>query len=175
MSELTQWMESYQWNWFDVLVGGLVLYSGVRSFLNGFIADSIGSLGWIVSIGASLVAPRYLQSYTDQALALLNIPYDLGFELTVVVTFIACLLVFAMITQTVKKLVGLAGLGAFDRGLGFFWGMGKAFLLLSLVYLGVMTYAPALLGELASLEASLSYQGIEILAQWLKEEYSQIF
>jgi len=117
-----------EFNYFDIVVGSIILLLGLKGIINGFFKEVFGLVG---IIGGLFIASRsgdevgtYLNS------AIFNFQSESAISFT---GFITTLAIFwlAMITIGIifKKLSSISGLTPMDKLLGFVFGSSKFFLI----------------------------------------------
>jgi len=119
-------------NYFDVIIGIIILLLGLKGLLNGFFKEIFGLIG---IIGGIFVASR-LGGYIGKTISH-SIP---SFTNTTAITFTGFVLTFAAfwlmmmaIGYGFKKLSSYSGLGPLDRIFGFVVGAGKFFLIFAVI------------------------------------------
>lgn len=119
-------------NYFDIIVGSIILLLGLKGILNGFFKELFGLIG---IIGGVFVASRLAESvggYLSDTIfhfsnsAAINLT---GFLVVLTLFWISAI----AIGLTLKKLSVISGLGPVDRILGFVFGASKFFLIISVV------------------------------------------
>ena len=119
-------------NYFDLIIGAIVLLLGLKGILNGFFKELFGLIG---IIGGVVVASRLAESVGGYlSNAIFHFSNDAAVRFT---GFLIVLTVFWVtmiaIGLALKKLSSLSGLGPVDRILGFVFGASKFFLIISIV------------------------------------------
>ncbi len=119
-------------NYFDLIVGGIVLLLGLKGILNGFFKELFGLIG---IVGGVFIASR-LSEQVGGYLSDLIFHFDnhaainfTGF-LVVLAAFWALMIV---VGHLLKKLSALSGLGIVDRIFGFVFGASKFFFIISII------------------------------------------
>ena len=119
-------------NYFDLIIGAIVLLLGLKGIINGFFKELFGLIG---IIGGVFVASRLAHS-VGQALSDMIFHFDNN----AAVSFTGFLVVLAIfwvsmvaIGLLLKKLTAISGLGPLDRILGFAFGASKFFLIISVI------------------------------------------
>ena len=119
-------------NYFDVIIGIIILLLGLKGLLNGFFKEVFGLIG---IIGGIFVASR-LGGYIGKTISH-SVP---SFTNTTAITFTGFVLTFAAfwlmmmaIGYGFKKLSSYSGLGPLDRIFGFVVGAGKFFLIFAVI------------------------------------------
>ncbi len=119
-------------NYFDLIIGGIVLLLGLKGIINGFFKELFGLIG---IVGGVFVASRLAEKvggYLNDTI------FHFGNEAAIKFTgFLVVLAVFwgsmILIGMALKKLSSLSGLGPVDRIFGFIFGASKFFLIISIV------------------------------------------
>lgn len=119
-------------NYFDIVVGAIVLLLGLKGIINGFFKEMFGLIG---IIGGIFIASRYGEPIGQRISDLF-----FHFENSAAINFtgfLATLAVFWIIMIVLgslfKKLGSASGLGAVDRIFGFIVGSGKFFLIAAVI------------------------------------------
>lgn len=119
-------------NYFDIVVGAIVLLLGLKGIINGFFKEMFGLIG---IIGGIFIASRYGEAIGQQISDLL-----FHFENSAAINFtgfLATLAVFWIVMIALgslfKKLGSASGLGMVDRIFGFIVGSGKFFLIAAVI------------------------------------------
>jgi len=118
-------------NYFDVIVTALTILLGLKGLFRGFIKEFFALIG---IVGGVFVASRLafqVGTIIDSAIPMNNNSTIMliGF----VATLISFWIIAYFIGMVLSKVLSLSGLGIFDRLLGFIFGAGKIFLLLSII------------------------------------------
>ncbi len=115
-------------NYFDIVVGAIVLLLGLKGIINGFFKEMFGLIG---IIGGIFIASRYGE-VIGQKISDLIFHFDNSAAVNFT-GFLATLAVFWMVMIALgslfKKLGSVSGLGIIDRIFGFIVGSGKFFLI----------------------------------------------
>ena len=105
----------------------------IRGFFRGFIKEAISILGiFFAYYGASYVTSKYYDSYYLSGIAHRFSNQEFGKIVVFTAVFLLTVIVFAVISFVLTKIIDLVKLGFYNRMGGFFAGI-KAFLLLSLI------------------------------------------
>lgn len=119
-------------NYFDLVVGVIILLLGLKGILNGFFKELFGLIG---IIGGIFIASR-VGDDVGQLLSDMIFKFDsqaaisfTGFLVTLALFWLLMILTGMLF----KKLSALSGFGAMDHILGFIVGSGKFFLIASVI------------------------------------------
>ncbi|MEN4044873.1 MULTISPECIES: CvpA family protein [Sulfurimonas] len=121
-----------EFNYFDIIVGVVILLLGLKGILNGFFKEIFGLIG---IIGGIFVASRFGD---DVGLYLSNTIFKFSNESAIsftgfLVTLALFWLVMVLIGFAFKKLSAVSGLGPIDKILGFIVGSSKFFLIAAVI------------------------------------------
>jgi len=115
-------------NYFDIVVGAIVLLLGLKGIINGFFKEMFGLIG---IIGGIFIASRYGEKVGQEVSNLI-----FHFENSAAINFTGFLITLAVfwvimivLGSLFKKLGSASGLGIVDRIFGFIVGSGKFFLI----------------------------------------------
>ena len=116
---------------FDMIIVGISVVLGLKGLFRGFIKEVFGLVG---IIGAIFVASRM----SDKIAAILKPILGIQSEATLsligfVATLIGFWLIVYLIGSILSKVTEMSGLGAINRLLGFIFGTGKIFLIISVI------------------------------------------
>jgi len=121
-----------EYSYFDIIVSVVILFLGLKGILNGFFKELFGLLG---IVGGIFIASR-VGDDVGQYLSDLIFKFDSHAAITFtgfLVTLAFFWFFMVMIGVIFKKLSSIAGLGIFDRILGFIFGASKFFLIASVI------------------------------------------
>ena len=119
-------------NYFDAIIGGLILILAFKGFLNGFIKEFFGLLGIIggVYIASRLTDDISVFIYDN----FLKIDNGATLKLIAFVSVLSIIWISSIILGAVfSKLSEMSGLGFVNRLFGFIVGGGKYFLIFALI------------------------------------------
>lgn len=125
-------LKMVDFNYFDAVIGAIILILGIKGFVNGFIKEIFGLAGLIGGVyfasrlsekAADFIASNFVQLNNT---ALLNL---LGFFVILVIIWFGVTLLGVIIS----KLVSVSGLGFINRLFGFVIGAGKNFVIFALI------------------------------------------
>ncbi len=119
-------------NYFDLIVGSIVLLLGLKGILNGFFKELFGLIG---IVGGVFIASRFAEEvgkYLSDTL--FHFSNDAAINFTGFLVVLALFwLSMVIIGIAFKKLSSISGLGPVDRIFGFILGASKFFLIISIV------------------------------------------
>jgi membrane protein required for colicin V production len=117
----------------DLILFGIMLVSGLLALMRGFTREVLSLVAWAAAALATYIAVK------QPALVALAIPYvekPILAQIAVgAVVFIVVLILFSLIGVKISDKVVDSSAGAFDRSLGFVYGLGRGFILIAIAYL----------------------------------------
>ena len=117
----------------DFVLGGIMLISGLLALMRGFTREVLSLLAW----GAAALA-AFFAVFTPELVALAQ-PYTDNEILSKIavggIAFLIVLLIMSIISVKLADLVLDSAAGAFDRTLGFVYGLARGMLLVVVAYL----------------------------------------
>jgi membrane protein required for colicin V production len=117
----------------DLILFGIMLVSGLLALMRGFTREVLSLVAWVAAALATYIAVK------QPALVALAIPYVEKPPLPQIavgaIVFIVVLIVFSLVGVKVSDKVVDSSAGAFDRSLGFVYGLGRGFVLITIAYL----------------------------------------
>jgi membrane protein required for colicin V production len=126
---------------FDVLLGGVMLVSALLALMRGFTREVLSLIAWGL---AALAAAGAFYSADMREFALQYVqPEALAIAVSSGVVFLVVLIVVSLITVKIADMILDSSAGPFDRTLGFFYGLGRGFLLIVVAYMFYAWLIPA--------------------------------
>lgn len=119
-------------NYFDIVVGIIILFLGLKGIINGFFKEIFGLIG---IIGGIFVASRMgdtVGNFLNDSIFNFDNNSAISFTGFIVVLALFWLLMIA-IGSAFKHLTLLSGLGPFDKILGFIFGASKFFFIAAVI------------------------------------------
>ncbi|PHQ70892.1 MAG: hypothetical protein COB93_04360 [Sneathiella sp.] len=131
-------MEDFPLQSADAVILVILLISAIFGFIRGFVKEVLSVAGWIGAIFLTLYLFPLLQPFSREFIINLLIA-DI---LTGAVIFILSLVILSYISHGISEKVKASALGALDRSLGIFFGLGRAVILLGIVWLAFVQFIP---------------------------------
>ncbi len=120
----------------DFILLGIMLLSGLLALMRGFTREVLSLIAWGVAAVAAYFA---IKQDKLVALAMANVPYldkDVLAKIAVGgATFVVVLIIVSIISVKISDYVVDSSAGAFDRTLGFFFGVARGFVFVAIAYL----------------------------------------
>ncbi len=117
----------------DFILGGIMLISGLLALMRGFTREVLSLVAW----GAAALA-AFFAVFTPELVQLAQ-PYTNNELLSKIavggIAFLVALIIMSVISVKLADLVLDSAAGAFDRTLGFVYGLGRGLLLVVIAYL----------------------------------------
>lgn len=122
--------------WIDYALIAVVALSALISLFRGFVKEALSLLVWVLSF---LVATQYAETVAAFLEAQINND-EIRYALAFATVFLATLIICAIITRLIVKLIRLSPLSGVDRVIGVFFGLMRGVVLVAVVVLlGNMT------------------------------------
>jgi membrane protein required for colicin V production len=117
----------------DIILAGIMLISGLLALMRGFTREVLSLLAWLAAAIAAYLAHK---SPPLQELANQYIQPEIVAKITVAgVAFLVVLVVVSLISVKLADFVLDSAAGAFDRTLGFAYGLARGLVLVVIAYL----------------------------------------
>src|SRR5260221_997395 len=117
----------------DLILLGIMLISGVLALMRGFTREVLSLVAWGLAALAAYFAIKQ-PKLIDLAMPYVDKPI-LAQIAVGAVAFLLVLIVVSVISVRLSDLVVDSSAGAFDRTLGFFYGLARGFVLVAIAYL----------------------------------------
>src|SRR6476659_4252879 len=117
--------------WLDIRLLGVMLVSGLRAMIRGFMREILSITAWgAAAVATLLLYPKLLP------VAKANISSDIVATGAVIGgVFLITLLVVSIITVKISDMVLDSRIGALDRTLGFLFGLGRGLIIVVVAFL----------------------------------------
>ncbi|MBB2202533.1 CvpA family protein [Gluconacetobacter tumulisoli] len=126
------------WNWADLLCGGVIVVSALFGYGRGLVREILGLAGWI---GAVVLAARWTGSLQPVAARWIANPLAAN-AVAFAVPFIGLLVVFTLIAQACGRRARGSALGGLDGTLGLLFGGARGYGVLVALYLVASLVTP---------------------------------
>ena len=117
----------------DFILLGIMVISSLLSLARGFTREVLSLLAWGLAAGAAYLATKQ-QPLMDLALPYVDKPIIAQIAVAAI-AFILVLIVVSVISVKISDRVVDSSVGAFDRTLGFFFGLVRGLVLVAIAYL----------------------------------------
>lgn len=117
----------------DFVLFGIMIVSGLLSLARGFTREVLSLIAWGLAATAAYFATKQ-QPLLDLVLPYVDKPIIAQIAVAAV-AFILVLIVVSVISVNISDRVVDSSVGAFDRTLGFFYGLLRGLVLVSIAYL----------------------------------------
>lgn len=124
----------------DIILVGIMLLSGVLALMRGFTREVLSLLAWGLGAGAAYYAVQQ-QKLLDLVLPYVDKPI-LAQIAVGAVAFLVVLVIVSVISVKISDRVVDSSVGAFDRTLGFLYGLVRGFAVVVIAYLFYGWLAP---------------------------------
>lgn len=131
-------MENFPLQGADIVFLVILLISALFGFLRGFVKEVLSVAGWIGAVFLGLYLFPIAQPLAREFILNLLIA-DI---LTGAVIFILSLVILSYISHAISEKVRASSLGALDRSLGIFFGIGRGLVLLGIGWLIFVQFIP---------------------------------
>ncbi|WP_119391323.1 CvpA family protein [Taklimakanibacter lacteus] len=125
----------------DLILAGIMLISGLLALMRGFTREVLSLIAW----GAAAVA-AYFAIHSKEAIAFAGQYLQPEIVAKIAVggsAFLIILIIVSLISVKLSDVVVDSAAGAFDRTLGFFYGLGRGLVLVVIAYLFYGWFIPA--------------------------------
>ena len=126
--------------WPDYIIIIIITVSSVISLIRGFVRETLALAGWILAIWVSFM---YMNAMSIFLQPYLNIPPSILALVSFSILFIVTLILAALVSNLIAKLVDKTGLSGTDRAIGILFGIARGILIVGvLVLLAGFTLIP---------------------------------
>ncbi len=137
---------------FDGIVLFVIIISAILSTLRGLTREFLGLAGWFIGIGVAQLTSTTVEEWLSDFITVSEVNEILGWLIPFVVTIIIWFILASLISPGLSR----AGLGALDRWFGILFGIARGFVLICLVYGGIVIFV----------------QEEKVMPQWVTESKS---
>lgn len=126
-------------NGFDLVVIGIVVFSGLFALMRGLVKEVFSIVSWVGAAAAALYGYAYALPFVSRVVS----PAWLAGAITGGGLFIVSLIALGMLATFISGAVRKTSAGALDRSLGFLFGLARGGLIVCAAWLvisRVMTY-----------------------------------
>jgi len=117
----------------DLILLGIMLVSGLLALMRGFTREVLSLVSWGVAAAAAYLA------FMQKPLFDFVMPYvnndKIAQAIIAAVAFLITLIIVSVISVKISDSVVESSVGAFDRTLGFIYGIGRGLVLVSIAYM----------------------------------------
>ncbi|MCA0432325.1 MAG: CvpA family protein [Proteobacteria bacterium] len=117
----------------DLILIGIMLISGLLALMRGFTREVLSLVAWGLAALAAYFAFQQ-QQFVDLVMPYVNNP-TIAKVVVAAAAFVVVLIVVSVISVKISDSVVDSSAGAFDRTLGFLYGLARGLVLVALAYL----------------------------------------
>ena len=117
---------------FDLLILFFILISALLSFLRGFSLEFLSLTNWVFSLLGSYHLGDNLVNFINKLLNNLIISNVVSY----IFVFLLFFFIFSFLTKKLSSTIKKSAIGMFDRTGGFFFGLFRGYLIISLCFFG---------------------------------------
>ncbi len=122
----------------DLLVGVVLLVSGLLAFARGFSRELLAIAAWIGAVAGTFLAFPYLAPEVRPIVG----NDQIADVIVSVASFLLLLALLTIIAHRLAERVRSSAIGALDRTLGFFFGLVRGILVVASAYIGLAYFLP---------------------------------
>lgn len=138
-------------NWLDIVLGAILLFSGVAALINGLTREIVRIVALVVGVMGAL----WFHDALAAELTFISSPALAKFAAFLGILF-GCMFAGAVIAWILDKFWGATGLRWFDRLLGGGFGLVRGWIAATVLLLGLVAFVPIGGVERAVAESSLA-------------------
>ena len=124
-------MDSLSFQYFDLLLIGIIILSGTVALFRGFIQEALSLLLWIFAFMVSMSLNEYLDPYISAYIA----NPELRRIASLLLIFVMIIFVGGFVIKILKNLIHWSGMGGLDRVLGALFGCARGVILIITIYI----------------------------------------
>ncbi|HFC04099.1 MAG TPA: hypothetical protein ENJ55_00215 [Rhizobiales bacterium] len=158
--------------WFDLTVGGLMLVSGLLALMRGFTREITSLVAWGAAGAAALIA-AFTPELVSQAKVYLSEEW-LAQAAVGGGVFLIVLIILSLISIRFTDWLLDSSPGAFDRTLGFFYGLARGLILVVILYSFYIFFIPQK-GQFQGVREARSLLSVEAVALKMYELFPAKF
>lgn len=150
----------------DYFIVGVIVFSVVVSIIRGFVREAFSLVTWAAAFGAAIFYCTDLATLLEHKISIPTLRLMVSFS----ILFLGILILGAIISSLLSRLIKSTGLSGTDRVLGIFFGLVRGVMVIALCVLA---------GQYTQLSAETSWKKsiliprFEVLADWLHQVLPQ--
>ena len=117
----------------DIILAGIMIISALLALMRGFTREVLSLIAWAIAAGAAIFAVLNPQ-LVDMAKQYIEPPIVATIALGGAV-FLISLIIASLISVKISDMVVDSSAGAFDRSLGFVYGLARGLVLVTIAYI----------------------------------------
>lgn len=121
---------------FDGIVLFVIIVSAILSTLRGLTREFLGLAGWFIAIGIAQLTSPVVEEWLANYITVPEVNEILGW----LIPFIIAIILWFILASIISPGLSRAGLGALDRWFGILFGIARGFVLICLVYGGIVIF-----------------------------------
>lgn len=121
---------------FDGIVLFVIIVSAILSTLRGLTREFLGLAGWFIAIGIAQLTSPIVEEWLANYITVPEVNEILGW----LIPFIIAIILWFILASIISPGLSRAGLGALDRWFGILFGIARGFVLICLVYGGIVIF-----------------------------------
>ena len=125
-------------NYLDLILGGLLLYGGVKGFFKGLIIEAASLLALVMGLVGALLFSASVGDYIQTHTSITTVPPS---GVVFLIVFIVIIIAINVLARILTRVMRMAALGSINRFFGALFGMTKFALFISALLLLVDQFA----------------------------------